>query len=324
MCEQCGVPDDRPDGESDERRGVSRRAMLSGAAVGAGALAFGLMSATGTASAASLKNGAWRNPAQGYFPTGGHFGADRGGVPHAGQDVTNSTGTAVYAAAGGSAYRVGWGVLSGRTGNGIILFHGNSTYTYYGHLSRFRVSEGSSVSAGEWIGDMGTTGNVTGPHLHFETHRGGLNGVVDPVSFMRARGVDLGGGWPAIDPGASGDVVKVIQYLIRHRGTSLVIDGDYGPVSVSAVKSFQSSKGLYVDGQVGPKTWAKLVATARSGSDGNHVKAAQTALNIRSAGLRIDGDYGSVTVSAIRSFQSVNRLYVDGVCGPVTWQALVG
>lgn len=324
MCEQCGVPDDRPDTDAAERRGLSRRAMLSGTAMGAGALALGLLGATGTASAASLKNGAWRNPALGYFPSGGHFGADRGGVPHAGQDVTNSTGTAVYAAAGGSAYRVGSGVLGGRTGNGIILFHGNSTYTYYGHLNRFRISQGASVSAGQWIGDMGTTGNVTGPHLHFETHTGGLNGIVDPVSFMRARGVDLGGGWSSIDPGASGEVVEVIQYLMRYRGTNLVIDGDYGPVSVSAVKSFQSSQGLYVDGQVGPKTWPELVATARSGRNGNHVKAAQTALNVRSAGLLVDGDCGPVTVSAIRSFQSVNRLVVDGVCGPVTWRALVG
>ncbi|MCP2256183.1 Membrane proteins related to metalloendopeptidases [Prauserella aidingensis] len=324
MCEQCGAPDDRLGTDAAERRGLSRRAMLSGTAVGAGALALGLLGATGTASAASLKNGAWRNPALGYFPRGGHFGADRGGVPHAGQDVTNSTGTAVYAAATGRAWSVGWGVLSGRTGRGIIMSHGNGVYTYYGHLSRFRVSEGAWVTAGEWIGDMGTTGNVTGPHLHFETHTGGLHGIVNPVSFMRARGVDLGGGWSSIDPGADGEVVKTIQYLMRYRGTNLVIDGDYGPISVSAVKSFQSSQGLYVDGQVGPKTWPHLVATARSGRNGNHVKAAQTALNIRSAGLLVDGDCGPVTVSAIRSFQSVNRLVVDGVCGPVTWRALVG
>lgn len=326
MCEQCGIAGG---GQDNPRRwDMSRRATLSAAAAGAGALALGLLGVTGAASAAApetaagTKNGAWRNPAHGYFPEGGHFGADRGGVPHAGQDVTNSTGTAVYAAAGGTAARVGTGVLTGRTGNGIVLAHGNGTYTYYGHLSRFRLSEGDSVSAGVWIGDMGTTGNVTGPHLHFETHTGGLGGIVDPVGFMNERGVDLGGGWSAIDAGAAGDVVETIQYLMRHRGSSLVVDGDYGAKSVAAVESFQSSKGLHADGQVGPRTWPVLVATARSGANGDQVKAAQTALNLRGGGLLIDGDYGSVTVSAVRSFQSVNRLVVDGECGPVTWQAL--
>lgn len=312
------------DGCASESTGISRRRLLAGmGAAGLGAVAF---SALGTipASAAGSKDGAWCNPAQGYFPKGGHFGADRGGVPHAGQDVTNDIGTAVYAAAGGTVYAIGSGILGGRTGNGIILFHGGSSYTYYGHLNAFHVSKGASVSAGNLIGDMGATGNVTGPHLHFETHAGGLGSVVNPVDFLASRGVDLKGGWSTLDPGASGVTVSVIQTLLRHRGHSVTVDGDYGSESVDAVEAFQSDAGLVVDGQVGPKTWPKLVATATEGADAELAKAVQRGLNKHSVGLEVDGDFGSVTLAALKNFQKHNQLVVDGECGPVTWKVVVG
>lgn len=220
--------------------------------------------------------------------------------------------------------RRGTGVLSGRTGNGLVISHGSGRYTYYGHLSAFRVPLNAKVAAGQRIADMGATGNVTGPHLHFETHSGGLGSTVDPVSYLAARGVDLGGGWPTISPGAGGATVKAIQYLITRRGTALVADGNYGSVSVDAVKKFQSSRGLVADGQVGPKTWPGLVYSLQRGSSGAHVRGLQVVLNKHSAGLAVDGGFGSVTHSAVRAFQSVNRLAVDGQAGPKTWEALVG
>src|SRR5699024_11402041 len=70
------------------------------------------------------------------------------------------------------------------------ISHGGDLYTYYGHLDAYRVGLDASVSAGQLIGDMGATGNVTGPHLHFETHSGGLGTTTNPVPFMTARGVD--------------------------------------------------------------------------------------------------------------------------------------
>lgn len=322
MCESCGGIADV--NESEPRgRGVSRRALLAGTGLGLGLGLLGL--GLPTAHAATLRNGAWCNPALGYFPNGGHFGAPRGGGSHAGQDITNSTGTAVYAAAGGTVIRRSWGGgLPARTGNAIVISHGNGRYTYYGHLNAYRVSLNQRVSAGQRIGDMGATGNVTGPHLHFETHSGGLGAVVNPVSFMAARGVDLGGGWSSIDPDARGQRVRAIQYLLNQRGYGLQIDGWLGPTSTGAVKNFQSRNGLVADGQVGPKTWPKIVYSLRQGANGNHVRALQTALNKRSAGLVVDGDFGSVTNTAVRNFQSVNRLAVDGLAGAVTWRALVG
>lgn len=115
--------------------------------------------------------------------------------------------------------RRAWGGgLGGRTGNALVISHGGSQYTYYGHLSAYRVALNATVKAGQRIADMGATGNVTGPHLHFETHTGGLGGITDPVAFMAARGVDLGGGWPRLDPGASGATVVVVQRLMTQRG----------------------------------------------------------------------------------------------------------
>ncbi|MFE7758040.1 M23 family metallopeptidase [Streptomyces sp. NPDC057429] len=187
---------------------------------------------------ASARNGRWADPAR--FPTGGHYGAPRGGGAHAGQDVTNSTGTGVYAAAAGTVVRRSWGGgLAGRTGNALVLSHGGGQYTYHGHLSAYRVALGATVAAGRRIADMGATGNVTGPHLHFETHTGGLGVTSDPVTFLDARGVDLGGGWPRTDPGASGATVVVIQHLMKQRGYGLVVDGQYGTVSFDAVERFQ-------------------------------------------------------------------------------------
>ncbi|MFF2008283.1 peptidoglycan-binding protein [Streptomyces sp. NPDC058195] len=325
MCERCGPAV----GAMEEQRdaglgGPSRRGLILGAGAGLGVLLTGLPVLTASAEAATLKDGRWCNPARGRFPAGGHYGASRGGYPHAGQDVTNSTGTAVYAAAAGTVVRRGKGVLTGRTGNGLVISHGSGTYTYYGHLSAFRVPLNARVAAGQRIADMGATGNVTGPHLHFETHTGRLGSTTDPVSFLAARGVDLGGGWPALNPGAAGATVKVIQHLITQRGTALVADGNYGPVSVRAVKKFQSAKKLVADGQVGPKTWKSLVYELRRGGSGAHVRALQVVLNKHSAGLAVDGGFGAVTNTAVRSFQSANRLAVDGLVGPKTWEALVG
>ncbi|MEU4181180.1 peptidoglycan-binding protein [Streptomyces sp. NPDC026589] len=328
MCRSCATitaPAETPADTERPDRGLSRRRLLAG--LGLGALAVNLSAGASTAAttAAAAKDGAWANPALGRFPAGGHYGAPRGGASHAGQDVSNSTGTAVHAAAGGTVVRRSWGGgLPGRTGNALVIAHGDNQYTYYGHLSAYRVALNARVSAGQRIADMGATGNVTGPHLHFETHAGRLGTTVNPVAFLAARGVDLSGGWSRIAPGARGATVVVIQHLMNQRGHKLAADGQYGSVSVEAVKRFQRSRGLAADGQVGPATWPELVYTLRQGASGSHVRALQTALNRRGARLAVDGGFGSVTTSAVRAYQSGNRLVVDGEAGPVTWRALTG
>lgn len=182
----------------------------------------------------------------------GHYGASRESYPRAGQDVTNSTGTAACAAAAGTVVRRGGSVLTGRPGNGLVIAHGSGTYPYYGHLSAFRVPLDARVAAGQRIADMGDTGHVIGPHPHFETHTGRLGSTTNPVPFLAARGVDLGGGWPVINPCATGATVKAIQYLITQRGSVLAADGNHGSVSVRAVEKFRP-----------PRNWRRTAGSGR-------------------------------------------------------------
>lgn len=104
------------------------------------------------------------------------------GLPrnHTGLDIANATGTPVYAAHGGTVVLVrdyGWGY--GRT---IMIDHGGGLMTLYAHLNGFNVSQGQSVSAGQQIATMGSTGNSSGPHLHLEFR---LNGsYVNPLNYL--------------------------------------------------------------------------------------------------------------------------------------------
>ncbi|WP_233606563.1 M23 family metallopeptidase [Micromonospora sp. Llam0] len=114
----------------------------------------------------------------------------RWGVLHAGIDLALPAGTPVLAAGAGTVQVAGWAY----TGYGIsvVIDHGGGVLTHYAHLSATSVSVGDRVAPGDTIGAEGSTGDSTGPHLHFEVHVGGLWSQVDPAPSMRERGVDLG------------------------------------------------------------------------------------------------------------------------------------
>jgi len=90
---------------------------------------------------------------------------------HSGIDLVAAAGTPVHAPLAGVArvVRSAWGY-----GLHVILDHGDGLATLFGHLSAVEVSSGQAVSAGTVIGAVGSTGNSTGPHLHFEVRRDGL------------------------------------------------------------------------------------------------------------------------------------------------------
>ena len=101
--------------------------------------------------------------------------------PHNGVDVGASYGTAIWAAAGGTVIRAknaGDGY-----GNCVMINHGNGYTTLYGHMSRIAVSYGQTVSQGQVIGYVGSTGNSTGPHLHFEVRASSTGGSINPLAF---------------------------------------------------------------------------------------------------------------------------------------------
>lgn len=115
-------------------------------------------------------------PAQGQLTS--LFGT-RWGRMHTGIDIANLKGTPIYAADSGtviySARKSGYGNL-------IIIYHGDGRETYYGHLSAYAASSGDAVEKGQLVGYMGSTGNSTGNHLHFEIR---INGTPqNPLNYL--------------------------------------------------------------------------------------------------------------------------------------------
>ncbi len=138
---------------------------------------------------------AWVVPMRGELTS--RFG-QRWGAAHEGIDITAGGGRPVYAASDGTVAEAqcsspdcsgpgGMGMPG--YGNKVDLSHRGGIVTRYAHLKRFVVRTGQRVRAGQLIGYEGETGNVTGPHLHFEVLIG--ESAVDPLRFLAKRGVQL-------------------------------------------------------------------------------------------------------------------------------------
>ncbi|MEU2058619.1 M23 family metallopeptidase [Streptomyces bungoensis] len=109
---------------------------------------------------------------------------------HTGVDFVVPTGTPVKAVAAGTVVSAGWG---GAYGNQVVLRLNDGHYAQYGHLSQLSVQAGQTVSEGQRLGLSGATGNVTGPHLHFEIRTTPAYGSdLDPVGYLREHGVPVG------------------------------------------------------------------------------------------------------------------------------------
>jgi murein DD-endopeptidase MepM/ murein hydrolase activator NlpD len=119
----------------------------------------------------------------GYFtrPTRGYYLTQSFKTGHPGVDLATDTGTGVLASDGGTVIFSGWN--SAGYGNLVILDHNNGWRTYYAHLSEIDVECGQWVPRGSIIGAVGSTGNSTGPHLHFEILRFGIS--VNAAGYIR-------------------------------------------------------------------------------------------------------------------------------------------
>lgn len=131
---------------------------------------------------------AWVSPMPGAEVTSCY--GERWGVLHAGIDLALPSGTPVRAAGAGLIQTAGW-AFSGY-GISVVVDHGSGYLTHYAHLNDTAVSPGQRVATGQVIGYEGSTGDSTGPHLHFEVHAGLWN-QIDPAPWMRARGVSFAG-----------------------------------------------------------------------------------------------------------------------------------
>jgi peptidoglycan hydrolase-like protein with peptidoglycan-binding domain len=153
-------------------------------------------------------------------------------------------------------------------------------------------------------------------------------------------------GRPILRAGNTGEGVKNLQnFLNTFYKADLTVDGDFGPATDAAVKSFQGANGLVVDGEFGPASWGKLdqviawcaaqvapaaapasappfPGTTKLGSHGNAVRAVQQRLRDRGWRVAVDGVFGPATKNVVETYQREKGLGVDGVAGPQTWVSL--
>jgi murein DD-endopeptidase MepM/ murein hydrolase activator NlpD len=114
----------------------------------------------------------------------------RWGTMHWGIDLAAPLGTPIVAAADGVVLRAG--PASGY-GNAIYIQDADGNVEIYGHMRYLYVRAGDVVSAGDTIAKVGSEGQSTGPHLHFEIHKGGMNGKpTDPQDWLAERGITVG------------------------------------------------------------------------------------------------------------------------------------
>lgn len=163
-------------------------------------------------------------------------------------------------------------------------------------------------------------------------------GSVAGVSLASSAPASSLPAWPVLSRNRVTNVqstVKSMQYLLSAHGAHLSVDGIFGAQTDAAVRAFQGSHGLVVDGVVGEQTWLKLIVTVRKGDVGPAVKAVQETWSWRTVDgttnspprLAIDGVFGSMTDQWVRDFQQTLSYTidtpVDGIVGPVTWRAMM-
>ena len=123
------------------------------------------------------------------------------------------------------------------------------------------------------------------------------------------------GPWPVVQNGSQGHPIRTLKFLLRARGHNLAVDGI-----------------MTADGVVVPQTWSALIIQVKKGNSSDAVRGVQEEFQFRSGepgkGLTVDGIFGPQTDSTVRGFQhalslDIPSVTVDGIVGPVTWQALV-
>ncbi|AXE86970.1 M23 family metallopeptidase [Streptomyces sp. Go-475] len=120
--------------------------------------------------------------------TFGQAGAYWSSGYHTGLDFAAPTGTPIKAVHSGTITEAGW---SGSYGYKTVLTLDDGTEIWYAHQSSIGVSVGQKVSTGDVIGRVGATGNVTGAHLHLEVHSGGSGSGIDPLAWLRGKGLSV-------------------------------------------------------------------------------------------------------------------------------------
>lgn len=169
--------------QADEERKKAEEARQAKLAAQQAASSGSSSSAAEAGPSVSSGSGTFTNPCPGarITSTFGYRRAPTAGASsyHQGVDMAIGAGSPVYAASSGKVVSTGY---NGVEGNNITVNHGNGLVTKYKHLSKIYVSSGQSVSRGQNIGAVGSTGVSTGPHLHFEVRVNGT--AVNPLNYF--------------------------------------------------------------------------------------------------------------------------------------------
>ena len=234
---------------------------------------------------------------------------------HAGIDIACSVGTPVYAAYAGTVEKAAWACVSGRSGYGVVVRNSDGEAQYYGHLSKIQVKVGQKVSCGQQVALSGATGNVTGPHLHFETWKsggtGGVNQDVNPRLHFAAHEVQPGS---TTGQGTAATSAATPNNTL-YKG---VIDGKFQEKTIKSLQQWLRRRGYYVaaiDGVMGVETWKGVQRWLAK--DGYYDRAGDgsagpfTILGVQKAlkkagyytGL-LDGDFGEMTRKAWQTYLS--------------------
>jgi uncharacterized protein YraI len=209
---------------------------------------------------------------------------------HAALDIAASSGTPIHAARGGTVSFRGW---SGGYGRLVIIDHGSGYQTYYAHMSRYGVERGDTVSGGEVIGYVGSSGNSTGPHLHFEVRRWRSKQYLPGSGGDRVtQGRGIAHTYPGLSSTTGGEnAPATTDGLTSMRVTASVLNVRTGPGAgyrlLGAVRRDQvyvateSQGGWYRIWYDGRQGWANGGHLSVAGGVGKH-EVSSRALHVRS------------------------------------------
>jgi hypothetical protein len=252
---------------------------------------------------------------------------------HTGDDYAAPIGTRVQATRAGRVVGAGWNILGAAYGRQVIV-ETDGIRHLYAHLSRVSVSAGQNVAQGQKLGEVGDTGNVTGPHLHYEERRSPY-GYYDhrrPV-FNRSGTTSSGRGYKNWIYDTSHRDNRYLQRALVSAGCDIPdkYTDFYGDQTKNAVACFQRKQGWSgsgADGFMGPLTAERLylvgdvyVDRLHAGvTDSDSVRMLQQRLNeVRTAGLTISGNYNNATREAVTAWQRSigdSGAAADGNMGP--------
>ncbi len=153
----------------------------------------------------------------------------------------------------------------------------------------------------------------------------GVGAVSQTARADESCGPKSGLCWPGLERGARGPRVTALQYLLLARGYKLKADGALGYATESALRKFQQTNKLQVDGKVGWQSWEALTPNLKSGAKGNAVRALQTVLSQSGYKVARDGVFGIATQKAVTGFRAVGEpVGVDTQVDDNEWCYLMG